>query len=88
MLEQLTALTFAQDNLSGLQQLYLSCHSLSSMMSKTHNSMEFIHALLNHTPPPNKIGISYMLAGDKGASNTDPYATSKTADNPPMIVSR
>ncbi|MBV8520830.1 MAG: hypothetical protein JOY71_01645 [Acetobacteraceae bacterium] len=26
-------------------------------------------------------GIAYMLAGDTGASNTDPYATAKTADN-------
>ena len=50
-------------------------------MCNDANAMEFIHALMNHTPPPNKIGISYMLAGDKGASNTDPYATGKTADN-------
>jgi hypothetical protein len=26
-------------------------------------------------------GIGYMLRGDKGASNTDPYATGPTADN-------
>ena len=26
-------------------------------------------------------GIAYMLRGDKGASNTDPYATAPTADN-------
>ena len=26
-------------------------------------------------------GIAYMLKGDKGASNTDPYATGPTADN-------
>jgi hypothetical protein len=50
-------------------------------MCNDHNSMEFVHALLSHTPPPDKVGISYMLAGDKGASNTDPYATGKTADN-------
>jgi hypothetical protein len=50
-------------------------------MCNDANCMEFIHALLNHTPPPNKIGISYMLQGDKGASNTDPFATGKTADN-------
>ncbi len=36
-------------------------------------------------------GIAYMLAGDKGASNTDPYATEPTADNqwvvsPPHIM--
>lgn len=27
------------------------------------------------------VGIAYMLAGDKGASNTDPYATAPTPDN-------
>jgi hypothetical protein len=27
------------------------------------------------------VGISYMLGGDGGASNTDPYATGPTADN-------
>lgn len=50
-------------------------------MCNDTNSMEFIHAMMDHQPPPNKVGISYMLAGDKGASNTDPYATGKTADN-------
>ncbi|HLY63493.1 MAG TPA: hypothetical protein VKV95_22365 [Terriglobia bacterium] len=50
-------------------------------MCNDRNSMEFIHALLSHTSPPDKVGISYMLAGDQGASNTDPYATAKTADN-------
>jgi len=28
-----------------------------------------------------KVGISYMLMGDGGSSNTDPYATGPTADN-------
>jgi hypothetical protein len=37
------------------------------------------------------MGIAYMLRGDKGASNTDPYATGPTADNqwvvsPPHIM--
>jgi len=50
-------------------------------MCNDANSMEFIHAMMRHEPPPNKVGISYMLAGDEGASNTDPYATGKTADN-------
>jgi hypothetical protein len=50
-------------------------------MCNDANSMEFIHAMMNHVPPPDKVGISYMLAGDEGASNTDPYATGKTADN-------
>jgi len=50
-------------------------------MCNDANSMEFIHAMMKHAPPPDKVGISYMLAGDQGASNTDPYATGKTADN-------
>lgn len=50
-------------------------------MCNDRNSMEFIQALMKHVPPPDKVGISYMLAGDKGASNTDPYATHKTATN-------
>lgn len=50
-------------------------------MCNDANSMEFIHAMMNHVPPPDKVGVSYMLAGDEGASNTDPYATGKTAHN-------
>jgi hypothetical protein len=45
------------------------------------NSMEFLDAMMSHKPPPNKVGITYMLAGDIGASNTNPYATGKTPDN-------
>jgi len=50
-------------------------------MCNDANSMEFLHAVMKKEPPPGKIGISYMLAGDVGASNTDPFATGKTADN-------
>jgi hypothetical protein len=50
-------------------------------MCNDRNSMMFFHALMKHVRPPNKVGISYMLAGDEGASNTDPYAAGKTADN-------
>ncbi|MBT2336240.1 hypothetical protein J7E49_20285 [Variovorax paradoxus] len=32
-------------------------------------------------PKPKALGVAYMLNGDKGASNTDPYATKRTADN-------
>jgi hypothetical protein len=32
-------------------------------------------------PKPKSVGVAYMLKGDKGASNTDPYATKPTADN-------
>jgi hypothetical protein len=50
-------------------------------MCNDANSMEFIHALMKKEPPPDKVGISYMLAGDEDASNTDPYATGRSADN-------
>jgi hypothetical protein len=45
------------------------------------NSMGFFDAWMKHQPPPDKLGLTYMLAGDDGASNTDPSATAKTADN-------
>ena len=45
------------------------------------NSMAFFDAWMKKTTPPDKIGLTYMLAGDDGASNTDPFATAKTADN-------
>jgi hypothetical protein len=50
-------------------------------MCNDPNSMEFINAVIKHTPRPDKVGISYMLAGDHGVSNTDPYVMGKTADN-------
>jgi hypothetical protein len=52
------------------------------------NSMQFIHAMMSHQPPPNQLGIAYMLGGDTGpsgevggASNVDPSATGKTPSN-------
>ena len=46
------------------------------------NSLAFFDALMKHQPPPDKLGLVYMLSGhDAGASNTDPFATGKTADN-------
>jgi hypothetical protein len=44
-------------------------------------AMEWAKARQSHGPAPTKTGFIYMLAGDTGASNTDPYATAKTADN-------
>lgn len=32
-------------------------------------------------PKPKTVGVAYMLRGDKGASNTDPFATKRTPDN-------
>lgn len=45
------------------------------------NSLAFFDAWMKHETPPAKLGITYMLGGDKGASNTDPYAKGKTAEN-------
>ncbi len=45
------------------------------------NSLAFFDAWMKHQTPPDKLGLTYMLAGDNGASNTDPYATVKAADN-------
>ena len=44
-------------------------------------AMEWAHAWMTHGPATDKTGFIYMLAGDTGASNTDPWATAKTADN-------
>jgi hypothetical protein len=40
-------------------------------------------AWMNKKDPPKRttVGVAYMLNGDKGASNTDPYATKAAADN-------
>ena len=55
--------------------------ALGSPMCADENSMAFFGAWMKHENPPDKVGITYMLRGDNGASNTDPYATGKTADN-------
>jgi hypothetical protein len=46
------------------------------------NAMEWAAAWMNHKEPPaNKVGFMYMLRGDGGASNTDPYATKEEPAN-------
>jgi hypothetical protein len=50
-------------------------------MCNDANSMAFFGAMMKGEAPTDKLGISYMLAGDQGASNTDPKAEKKTADN-------
>lgn len=50
-------------------------------MCNDANSMEFFGAMMKGKTPTEKLGVSYMLAGDEGASNTEPTATKKTADN-------
>jgi hypothetical protein len=54
---------------------------LGNIMCADANSMAFFGAAMKQQPPPDKLGLTYMLRGDQGASNTDPSATKKTADN-------
>jgi len=44
-------------------------------------SMEFIGAWMNRENPPETLGFVYMLLGDEGASNTDPFAEGEKPDN-------
>lgn len=53
----------------------------SDAMCADANAMLWAAALLKHAAPPAGTGFVYMLAGDNGASNTDPYATAATPDN-------
>jgi hypothetical protein len=57
------------------------CLVMGAPMCNDANSMEFFEALMEHKKPPDTVGVSYMLAGDEGVSNTDPFAQEKTADN-------
>jgi len=51
-------------------------------MCADQNAMTWFDAYMNKKEPPkDKIGFVYMLAGDHGASNTDPYAETATPTN-------
>src|SRR5215469_6020522 len=50
-------------------------------MCADKNAMGWLHAVVSHGTPPNSTGFIYMLGGDEGASNTDPYATAQTPSN-------
>ena len=45
------------------------------------NAMKWADAWIHHKPPPDVVGVMYMLEGGTDASNTDPYATKPTAEN-------
>jgi hypothetical protein len=46
------------------------------------NAAKWATAWIGHKPPPpDTVGVMYMLEGGTDASNTDPYATAPTADN-------
>jgi hypothetical protein len=42
------------------------------------NGMEWMQAIGAKKAPPDKTGFVYMMAGDTGTSNHDPYATDKS----------
>jgi hypothetical protein len=44
-------------------------------------AMEWAKAWQEKGPAPQKTGFIYMLKGDTGTSNTDPYAKEETSDN-------
>lgn len=45
-------------------------------------AMAFLQAWMSREDPPqDALGFVYMLLGDQGASNTDPFASGETADN-------
>ena len=51
-------------------------------MCGDQNAMEWATAWMDHKEPPaNEVGFMYMLRGDGGASNTDPYATKEEPGN-------
>lgn len=50
-------------------------------MCGDRNAMLWAKAYIAKKRPPNVVGLIYMLSGDNGASNTDPYAMGPTANN-------
>jgi hypothetical protein len=50
-------------------------------MCSDPNAMEWAKAWQTHSSPPDKVGFIYMLNGDNGASNTDPWATKPESGN-------
>jgi hypothetical protein len=45
------------------------------------NALVWMRAIATHGSPPDSVGFAYMLDGDRGDSNTDPYASGPTATN-------
>lgn len=44
-------------------------------------AVKWAQAYMSQEEPPETLGFVYMLLGDEGASNIDPYAEGETADN-------
>ncbi len=54
---------------------------ISGPMCMAPVAMEWVYAWHKHTTPPSALGFIYMLNGDTGMSNTDPWATKPTPGN-------
>jgi hypothetical protein len=52
-----------------------------SPMCTDKNGWQWMSAFMTHKSPPAGIGFAYMLNGDDGASNTDPYASAASPAN-------
>lgn len=50
-------------------------------MCADKGAMSWMGAYMMKTTPPDVVGFMYMLAGDQGTSNTDPFATAPTPAN-------
>jgi hypothetical protein len=58
------------------------CMAHPEVMCLDRQWQEWADAWINKREPKvTSLGIAYMLQGDKGASNIDPYATAQTPDN-------
>ena len=53
----------------------------SDPMCADAGGLEWGGAYMGKGPAPQKLGFIYMLRGDNGASNTDPYSKGQTPDN-------
>jgi hypothetical protein len=50
-------------------------------MCVARNAMNWVEAWQSHAIPPDKLGFIYMLSGDTGASNSDPWAIKQELGN-------
>lgn len=73
-----------------MKQLRAGTNDWTCMVTPSHDPMCFDKewqawgdAWMNKKDPPQpkSVGVAYMLKGDNGAGNTDPYAMKRTADN-------
>lgn len=48
--------------------------AFNAPMCADRNAMMWAQALMTHATPPAATGFAYMLAGDSGTNNVDPYA--------------